>query len=57
MIEHQHYNMLQAFIPRCTPGLIYRGQDVSAFYPKPDVILLADVVYYEEVSTETGILD
>ena len=38
---------------RCTlsHGLIYRGQDVSAFYPKPDVILLADVVYYEEVST------
>ena len=59
MIEHQHYNMLQAFIPRCTPspGLIYRGQDVSAFYPKPDVILLADVVYYEEVSAETGILN
>lgn len=33
-------------------GLICRGQDVSTFYPKPDIILLADVVYYEEVSTE-----
>lgn len=35
-------------------GLICRGQDVSAFYPKPDVILLADVVYYEEVSIQNA---
>ena len=39
-----------------THGLICRGQDVSTFYPKPDVILLADVVYYEAVSTEQGYL-
>ena len=27
----------------------YRGQDVTSFLPKPDVVLMADIVYYEEV--------
>ena len=26
-----------------------RGQDTSSFLPKPEVILMADVVYYEQV--------
>lgn len=28
---------------------MYRGEDISEFLPAPDIILLADVVYYEEV--------
>lgn len=28
----------------------YRGQDLSEFVPRPDVILMSDVVYYEEVN-------
>lgn len=27
-----------------------RGQDVSSFHPIPDFILMADVIYYDEVS-------
>ena len=27
-----------------------RGQDISEFLPHPDVILMADLIYYEEVS-------
>ena len=27
----------------------FRGQDLSEFSPRPDVILMSDVVYYEEV--------
>lgn len=26
-----------------------RGQDLSEFMPRPDVILMSDVVYYKEV--------
>ena len=26
-----------------------RGQDISEFLPHPDVILMADLIYYEEV--------
>ena len=29
--------------------LCFRGQDVSAFQPTPDIILVADCIYYEEV--------
>ena len=25
------------------------GQDISSFTPKPDVILMADCIYYEQV--------
>ena len=28
-----------------------RGQDVSEFLPHPDVIIMADLIYYIEVST------
>lgn len=28
---------------------LFRGQDVTNFLPRPDVVLMADVVYYEEV--------
>lgn len=28
----------------------YRGQNVEEFLPQPDVILMADVLYYDEVS-------
>ena len=34
----------------CILWLHYRGQDITSFLPKPDVILMADVVYYEEVN-------
>ena len=27
-----------------------RGQGISEFLPHPDVILMADLIYYEEVS-------
>ena len=30
-------------------NLFYRGQDVSAFQPSADLILVADCIYYEEV--------
>ena len=29
--------------------LCFRGQDVSTFQPTPDIILVADCIYYEEV--------
>ena len=29
--------------------LCLRGQDVSTFQPTPDIILVADCIYYEEV--------
>ena len=32
----------------CNP-YCHRGQDVVNFSPRPDVILMSDVVYYEEV--------
>ena len=29
--------------------LCLRGQDVSTFQPTPDIILVADCIYYEQV--------
>ena len=34
--------------------LYYRGQDVSAFQPSADLILVADCIYYEEVRKLRG---
>ena len=32
-------------------ALVFRGEDISRFLPHPEVILMADVVYYEEVQS------
>jgi hypothetical protein len=34
-------------LPKAMP-LVW-GQDISEFLPHPDVILMADLIYYEEV--------
>ena len=34
---------------KALPVKLSRGEDVSDFLPPPDIILLADVIYYEEV--------
>ena len=48
------YRDIRRVFPVMSHGLLmtgsrYRGQDVSEVHPKPDVILLADVIYYKSV--------
>ena len=46
-----HYQTTSAGITYLHVSMLwcFRGQDVSAFQPTPDIILVADCIYYEEV--------
>ena len=34
--------------------IIDRGEDLTHFLPPPDVVLLADCIYYEQVCFDSG---